>query len=261
MLYTLHRGGSPLVISVPHAGTIIPSDIAGELTSIGRDCVDTDWHVDRLYDFAASLGATVLVATHSRSVVDLNRGPDGARLYPGQAETGICPTESFAGEALYASAGPDEAERCTRIARYWQPYHDALAGELARVRGMHGFARLLDGHSIATEVPRLFAGRLPDLNFGTNDGRSASEALVTRVLAAAAAGGFSMVRDGRFKGGYITRHYGDPGAGPGSGIDAIQLELALSAYVDEGSPRVFDPVRAAALVGVLQRIVRELLRA
>lgn len=255
--YILHRGCSPLVVSVPHAGTVIPGDISARLTPVGRGCVDTDWHVDRLYDFAASLGATVIVATHSRTVVDLNRGVDGAKLYPGQAETGICPGESFAGEALYASGVPDEAERRARIVTYWQPYHDALAGELARVRGVHGFARLLDGHSIATEVPRLFAGRLPDLSFGTNDGRSASEGLVARVLAASEGGGFSVVRDGRFKGGYITRHYGDPG----SGVDAIQFEMAWSAYLDEAAPWVFEPARAAALVAVLRRVVGEMVRA
>jgi N-formylglutamate deformylase len=219
--------------------------------------IDTDWHVDKLYEFTKALGVTLLVATHGRTVVDLNRGPDGARLYPGQAETGICPTETFGGEPLYAGEAPGPAEIADRVGRIWQPYHDTLRSELARVKALHGHAHLLDAHSIRQSVPRLFAGKLPDLNFGTNDGISADRGLVARALAATEGDGFSQVLDGRFRGGYITRHYGDPE----NQVHAIQLELAQTTYMDEDAPETYDPERAAPLIGTLRRLVEALLRA
>ncbi len=255
-LYTLAHGSVPLVVSIPHAGTWIPPEIHTHLTETGRRVVDTDWHVDRLYSFLAELDVTVLTATHSRTVVDLNRGPDGAKLYPGQMETGLCPTESFAGEALYAGDPPDRADIAARLEQYWRPYHDALEASLAQAQARHGFVHLLDAHSIASEVPRLFAGRLPDLNIGSNDGASADPALVERVATAASDSNFSSVVNGRFKGGYITRHYGRPAAR----VHAVQLELAWSTYLDEAAPALWRPDLAAPLIQVLQRIVRELLR-
>lgn len=253
-LFRLRQGGSRLVVSIPHAGTFLPPEIAARLAPVGRRMVDTDWHVDRLYDFLPELDATVLIATHSRTVVDLNRAPDGGTLYPGQAETGLCPTETFAGEPLYSDEPPDAAEREARIARYWQPYHDALAGELARVKALHGSVHLLDAHSIASEIPRLFAGRLPDLNFGTNCGAACDAGLTARAMHAAQGSGFSMVLDGRFKGGAITRHYGHPA----SGVQAIQLEIAWCTYLDEDSPERFDSERAAPLADVLRRVAEAL---
>jgi N-formylglutamate deformylase len=246
-LYTLTRGENPLLVSVPHAGTYLPEDIARRLTPAGLAMPDTDWHVDRLVDFAAGLGATLLVATHSRIVVDLNRATDGALLYPGKIETTLCPVESFAGESFYAGAPPDRQEIEARTIRYWQPYHDALQSELARLKALHGHAHLLDMHSIASCVPRLFDGRLPDLNIGTNDGRSADAALIARVVEAARCHpSLSMVLDGRFKGGAITRNYGNPAAG----VHAIQVEIAQAAYMVEAPPFAFDadlakPVRKA----------------
>ncbi len=245
------------MVSVPHAGTYVPEEIRQRLTPIGQRLVDTDWHVDKLYEFTKALGVTLLVATHARTVVDLNRGTDGARLYPGQAETGICPTEAFGGEPLYAGEAPDATEIVDRVRRTWQPYHDTLRGELARVKSLHGRACLLDAHSIRQSVPRLFAGKLPDLNFGTNGGRSADSGLVARALAATEGRGFSQVLDGRFRGGYITRHYGDPD----NQVDAIQLELAQTTYMDEDAPETYDPDRAAPLIGTLTRLVEALLRA
>ncbi len=253
-LFTLHEGGSRLIVNIPHAGVYLPPAIYGALTPVGRAVPDTDWHVDRLYDFVRALDVTLLVATHSRYVVDLNRGPGGEKLYPGQAETGICPAETFAGEALYAGAGPDVP---ARVAAFWQPYHDALAGQIGRVRGLHGEARVLDGHSIHGSIPRLFEGALPDLNLGTHDGASAGASLTARVAAALAGHGFSMVVNGRFKGGYITRHYGAPAAG----VQVLQLELAWRAYVDEARPQAYDPARAAPLMGVLRGVADALLRA
>ena len=256
MTFTLHRGPSHLLVSIPHAGTHLPPEVAAQLNATGRQVLDTDWHVDTLYGFAAEAGATVLAATHSRTVADLNRNPEGGLLYPGQAETTVCPTETFAGAPLY-DMPPDAAEIARRIPPYWQPYHDALAAELARIRAGHGQAILLDAHSIRGSIPRLFAGRLPDLNFGTNSGASAHPALAARAMAATAPHGFSQVLDGRFRGGHITRHYGRPEAG----THAIQLELAQHTYMDEDTPLAFDVSRAARLQAALRGLVRELLDA
>ena len=254
--YMLHQGTTPLLVSVPHAGTYLPPDIAAQLTPAGQQLLDTDWHVDRLYDFAAAEGASLLVATHSRTVVDLNRSPQGGRLYPGQHETALCPTETFAGAPLYP--GPLAAEEVARrIPLFWSPYHQALQAELARLQAAHGVAHLLDAHSIRGEIPRLFAGLLPGLNYGTNNGASASPALTARALAATAPHGFTTVLNGRFVGGYITRQYGRPA----QGIHAIQLELAQRTYTDEAQPQAYDASRAAPLVSALRALVRELSRA
>lgn len=256
-LYTLHQGDSILLISVPHAGTYLPPELLPRLTASGRAMLDTDWHVDRLYSFAHALGATVLVATHSRTLVDLNRSPQGAPLYPGQAETTICPTETFGGEPLYLEGRPGPAECDERVRLYWQPYHTALKAQLGRILAQHGRAHLLDGHSIRSVIPRLFEGTLPDLNFGTNNGASAEPALIARAMGATAGSGFSQVLDGRFRGGAITRHYGSPA----QGVHAVQLELAQSSYMDEaGAPR-WDEDRASRLIAALRLLVRELTRA
>ena len=249
-LFTRQTGQSRLLGSIPHAGTYLPPDIAARLGAAARGLPDTDWHVDRLYGFLAEEDVTVLTATHSRYVVDLNRAPDGRLLYPGQAETGICPTETFAGEPIYAGSPPNAAEIAARVASYWRPYHEALRTEIERLRGAHGVVHVLDGHSIHGTIPRLFAGALPDLNFGTNDGASADAALTARVMDAVTGQGFSHVLNGRFKGGAITRSYGAPGAG----VHVIQLEMAWRAYLDEADPARFDAHRAAPLVGVLRRV-------
>jgi N-formylglutamate deformylase len=256
-IFTLREGGSAVLVSIPHAGTYLPPDIAAVLTPIGRAVPDTDWHVDRLYGFLGELDVTVITATHSRYAVDLNRSPAGGKLYPGQAETGICPAETFAGELLYAGAPPGAAEIARRVALYWQPYHDALRGQIDRLRARHGAVRVLDAHSIHGEIPRLFAGLLPDLNLGTNDGAACDRRLAEAVAAVLASSGFSHVVDGRFKGGFITRHYGRPD----NGIHVMQLELAWRAYVDESRPERFDPARAAKLAAVLRRVADTLLRA
>jgi N-formylglutamate deformylase len=249
--FLLHRGNAKLVISVPHAGTYIPNHINNRLTSIGRKVVDTDWHVDKLYDFAKRRDVTLLVAAHSRTVVDLNRAPQNTPLYPGKIETTICPTETFDGAPLYATTPPDAQETAARVKTYWQPYHDTLAAELARIKTLHGTARLLDGHSIRQSIPRLFEGKLPDLNFGTNGGASADGSLIQSALAATANAPFTQVLDGRFRGGHITRHYGQPS----QNIHAIQLELAQTTYLDEQNPEPFDPDRAAALIATLKNLV------
>jgi N-formylglutamate deformylase len=246
-----------LVVSAPHAGTHIPAAIKQHLTPIGQRATDTDWHVDKLYDFVTQLGVTLLVATHSRTVVDLNRDPAGTKLYPGQAETTVCPTETFDGEPLYAGTPPSAQDIAQRVQAFWQPYHDTLRQELDRIKQLHGSAILLDAHSIRQSVPRLFAGKLPDLNYGTNSGAAADPELVARAMKATENRGFSQVLNGRFRGGHITRHYGDPV----QGIHAIQLEMAQTTYLDEADPETYRPARAAPLIATLENLIEALLHA
>lgn len=253
-VYSLTRGTQPLLISIPHLGTALPTEIAAQMSDVAPVLRDTDWHLDRLYAFAASIGASVLQANVSRYVIDLNRPPSGESLYPGQTTTGLCPTETFPGEALYAPGRePDAAEQAARLERYWRPYHEALKLELARIRSEHGCALLWDAHSIASVLPRLFEGKLPDLNFGTADGKSCDSHLLDQVLAVARKSPFTSVVNGRFKGGYITRHYGRPE----DGIHAIQLEMCQSLYMDEAPPFEFEPEKAAAV----QPVLRDMLEA
>ncbi len=251
-VYELHQGSAPLLISLPHDGTAIPDDIAPHLHDAARRVPDTDWHVATLYDFARELGASILVPRYSRYVIDLNRPPDGGALYPGRAETSLCPTIAFSGEAIYREGhAPDATEIERRRQTYWQPYHSALARELARLKSAHGRALLWEGHSIRSEVPMLFEGRLPDLNLGTADGDSCGNTRLDRITALLAQQtDYSWVANGRFKGGYITRHYGRPA----EGIDAIQLELAQLTYMDERSQR-YDAVRAGRLQGLLRKML------
>jgi N-formylglutamate amidohydrolase len=255
-LHDIVRGDAPLVIDVPHAGTYVPPALSAGLTAAARPLPDTDWHVDRLYAFARASGATLVVATHSRYVVDLNRDPSGASLYPGADVTELCPTRTFASEPIWEEgAAPNEAAIAARRADYFDPYHAALAAEIERVRARHGHAVLLDGHSIRSEVPRFFAGRLPDLNLGTANGASCATAL-QKVVAGLLAGarGFTHVVNGRFKGGYVTRHYGKPAAG----VHALQLEIAQACYMDEAPPYPWDAGRAAPLGAVLEQLVEAL---
>lgn len=250
-VYRLQRGQAPLLVSIPHLGTGLPAALRAGYTAQAAQLADTDWHLERLYDFAAGLGATVLGARISRYVIDLNRPPGGESLYPGQTTTGLCPTETFRGEPLYLpGAEPDEAQRRHRLQAYWQPYHEALRAELARLRALHGRVLIWEAHSIASMLPRLFDGRLPDLNFGTNDGRACDPALLQAVLEPlprAAPAGLTHVVNGRFKGGYITRHYGRPEAG----VDAIQLEMCQSLYMDEQPPFGYRPDLAARVQPLL----------
>lgn len=252
-VYTLHRGSLPLLISLPHDGIALPEEIAARVTDAARGVPDTDWFVSRLYDFARGLGASVLVPQYSRYVVDLNRPPDDVSLYPGQNTTGLCPAVRFSGEPVYLEGqAPGPEEVAARVERYWRPYHAALAGELARLKQAHGRAVLWEGHSIRSVVPFLFEGRLPDLNLGTAGGASCSPATQARLEAVLAGqGDYTHVCNGRFKGGYITRHYGRPS----EGVEAIQLELAQSTYMDEAAGR-YDRERAGRLQALLEALLR-----
>jgi len=250
--YTLHRGTAPLLVSLPHDGSEIPPDLAARMVEGARRAPDTDWYVSRLYAFARELGASLLVPRYSRYVVDLNRPPDDTSLYPGQNTTGLCPAVQFSGEAVYREGeapAPDEVAR--RVDRYWRPYHAALAGELQRLRTDHGRVLLWEGHSIRGECPFLFEGRLPDLNLGTSAGASCAPEVEGRLRAALAAQSrYDWVANGRFKGGYITRHYGAPAAG----VDAVQLEISQRIYMDEATSR-YDEAKAAEAQGAIRALL------
>jgi N-formylglutamate deformylase len=250
--FRFRAGTVPLVVSMPHVGTQVPQDLADRFTPEARLLPDTDWHVDRLYDFLDAIGASVIVATLSRYVIDLNRPPDDADLYPGQDTTRLLPIDTFASVPIYRpGAEPAPEETPQRLARFWRPYHDRLAWELTRLRETYGYALLWDAHSIASSVPRLFAGRLPDLNLGTGNGTSCDPRLTDRLLASALASGYSAVLNGRFKGGYITRRYGRPR----ESIHAVQLELGQRTYMDESPPYAFREDLASAVRPHLRQLI------
>lgn len=257
MTYVFREGTTPLLVSIPHAGLEVPDAIAGRLTQKARELGDTDWHIPQLYDFLEGLGASVLAATQSRYVVDLNRPPDGATLYPGQATTGLAPTTTFDGEPLYlVGAEPDEKEIEARVDAYWNPYHAKLQDALENLKRQYGYALLWDAHSIRSRVPRLFDGGLPDMNFGTNEGASCDTKLTKRILAVAEdVTDFTHVLNGRFKGGFITRNYGNPDRD----VHAIQLELSQATYMDETPPYGFRPEKAARIQPVLKHLLETIL--
>ncbi|MEJ6023531.1 N-formylglutamate deformylase [Ramlibacter sp. PS4R-6] len=253
MSFSLHRGSAPLLVSMPHVGTEIPAELRDRYVERALQVEDTDWHLARLYAWARDIGASVLQPRYSRYVIDLNRPPDDAPMYPGASNTELCPTRFFTGDPLYREGRePDTAERAHRRATYWQPYHDALAGELERIKAQHGFALLWDGHSIRSRIPWLFEGELPGLNIGTANDVSADET-ITRAVANAARRHpeFTHVANGRFKGGYITRHYGRPA----QDVHAVQLEMCQKLYMQEEAPFAYDEEKAATVIPVVREML------
>ncbi len=255
------RGGAPLIVSMPHTGAEIPPDVEARLVSPWLARKDADWWIDKLYAFAEDLGASVVRTALSRTVIDVNRDPSGVSLYPGAATTGLCPDTTFDGEALYREGdAPDDVEIARRRSLYFEPYHDILTSEIERLRAEHGAVALYDAHSIRSHVPRLFDGALPQFNIGTHSGASCDPALTAAVEAVCDASGLTRVTNGRFKGGYITRHYGDPAGG----VHAIQMELACRGYMAEPDsalssdnwPTPFNPASAAPLAATLERVLR-----
>ncbi len=256
----VRRGSAPLLLSMPHTGTTIPPSIEASLVSPWLARKDTDWWVDQLYEFAAGLGASTVRTAISRTVVDPNRDPSGASLYPGQATTELCPTTTFDGEPLYrAGRAPAPEDITARRREYFEPYHRAIEQELARLHGLHGIVVLYDCHSIRSAIPRLFAGTLPHLNLGTFSGASCSRDLTRRIEAVCDGTAFSRITNGRFKGGYTTRHYGRPQ----HGVHAVQMELACRGYlreppgpVDERNwPCAWDQALAGPMRAVLEQIL------
>lgn len=252
MSFTLRTGRAPLLVSMPHVGTQIPQKLCDGYVPRALEVEDADRHLERLYDFLDGLGASVIVPRYARYVIDLNRPPDDTPMYPGASNTELCPTRFFSGDALYRDGcAPSQEERLRRRALYWQPYHDALAAELQRLRQTHGFALLWDAHSIRSQIPWLFEGLLPDLNIGTAEGKSAAPSIAAAVARAAARPGLSQVVNGRFKGGYITRHYGQPA----QRVHAVQLEMVQKLYMQEATPYGYDEAAAVAIQPVLRDMV------
>ena len=258
-IYTLTSGTVPLVVSIPHGGALLPEPYASAMTPAARIVADTDWHLARLYDFTHALGGSMLEANYSRYVIDLNRPASGESLYPGQTTTSLCPTETFDGEPLYrAGQEPDAAEIAERRATLFDPYHAALQSQLDRLR-INGPVVLYDAHSIRSIVPRLFEGELPQFNIGDNDGATCAGGLTQAVEAACAVSGASLIVNGRFKGGWTTRHYGRPE----TGVHAIQMELADRGYILDPSgpvspdnwPSPYEPERAEPMRRHLHRVL------
>ncbi len=255
----IHRGDAPLIVCFPHTGTAIPGDIEGRLVSPWLGRKDADWWIDWLYDFVGEMGATTVRTAMSRTVIDVNRDPAGTSLYPGQATTGLCPTETFDGEALYKPGQePDVAEIDRRLVTWFWPYHRAIEAEMTRLRARHSRIVLYDAHSIRAHIPRLFDGELPQFNIGTNNGATCDTALETAVAAVCAHSGLSHVVNGRFKGGWTTRHYGRPG----DNVHALQMELACHGYMDEPAvagpdnwPSPYSADRAASLRATLVQVI------
>jgi N-formylglutamate amidohydrolase len=241
-VFSFHAGDAPLLVSIPHDGCHVPADIRDQMTPAGLALPDTDWHVAELYGFARELGVNMLVANYSRYVIDLNRPASDEALYPGQVATGLCPLQTFAGDDIYASPAIDSDELQRRVAAYWQPYHDQLASVLESTRKKYGYALLWDAHSISSVVPRLFDGELPELNIGTDGRNSCSREIENAVVRAAEASQFGYVANGRFQGGFITRHYGDPR----NHVHAVQLEIAQRVYMDEATS-MYDTAKASLL--------------
>lgn len=251
----IHRGEAPLVVAFPHGGTEL-GGVEPRFVSPWLAKRDADWWIAELYHFVRELGATTIATEVSRSVIDVNRDPSGMSLYPGMATTELCPTTTFDGERLYRSFDPEEEEIDWRRRTFFDPYHAALAAELKRLRGIHPRVVLYDAHSIRSRIPRLFEGELPQFNIGTNGGTTCEPALEAAVSAACAASGHSWVANGRFKGGWTTRHYGRPEAG----IHAIQMELAMRGYMAESEtidetnwPAPLDP--SPAILPTLRAVI------
>ncbi len=256
----VHHGNAPLIVSFPHTGTEIPQDIESRLVSPWLARKDADYWVDVLYDFAHDAGATTIRTALSRTVVDVNRDPSGASLYPGQTTTALCPLTTFDGERLYKpDSEPDDAEIELRKREYFMPYHQHLAAECERLRGKHGRVVIYDAHSIRSRMQRLFDGQLPQFNIGTNNGASCDAALTAGVEKICAASAFSSITNGRFRGGWITRHYGKPEIG----VHALQMELAMRGYLHEPKgaltehnwPAMLDDAHAATLRVALRDIL------
>lgn len=254
---TLIRGSSPLLVSIPHCGREIPASLQPGYVDRALALEDTDWYLERLYAFVVERGASLLLPRYSRYVIDLNRPSEDTPMYPGLNNTGLCPLTFFTGDPLYRPGRePDAQERARRVACYWMPYHDALQGELERLKSEHGHAVLFDAHSIRSQLPWLFEGTLAHLNLGTVEGRSCAPSLRSQLLDVfAAEPAFDHVADQRFKGGYITRRNGRPA----DGLHAVQLEMCWRTYMDE-SPIGWNDARAAGVAPLLRRLVDTMIR-
>ena len=254
--FDLHEGNSPLLISIPHSGTRLTAEVAQGMTPAAKALPDTDWHIPELYSLAPSLGASIVSANYSRYVIDLNRPEDDAALYTSKT-TGLFPDILFTDEPLFQTGQtPSAQHRKTYKQQVWQPYHHTIAQQLERIKQQHGYAILLDAHSIAGQVPMLFAGDLPHFNWGTNAGNSCAESILQVAQNSVNEGMYTQVSNGRFKGGYITRHYGQPQ----QGVHAIQLELSQDTYLQHGYQQNGNYVLSDAKLGSVTAVINKLLK-
>jgi N-formylglutamate deformylase len=256
--YRFIKGNTPLLVSMPHVGVYIPDYIKDKMTSSGLEISDTDWHLEALYDFLTGFGVNILIATHSRYVIDLNRDLKDMALYPGEDVTGLVSTTTFEKMPIYKDGYDLSDIELDERKNYWRPYHIRLRDELDRLKGEFGKAILWDAHSIKSEVPRFFKGKLPDFNFGTNSGNSETVGLADQMVSIVKEfGTYNVVSNGRFKGGYITRHYG----APHNDIHSIQLELSQKTYMEETVPFKFNDTKAKKVRPLLKKLITALLKA
>jgi len=255
-VFSYQQGNSPIIVSFPHDGVLLPVEIKEHFNALGQQVPDTDWFVNQLYNFLPELDVSFFIPEFSRYVVDLNRSSQGGSLYPGQYETSVCPVATFDDEAIYnVGKEPDAGEIQRRIATYWQPYHDHIQSEIVRVKALHGYAILWDAHSIRGVVPQLFEGVLPELNFGTAAGTSCTPDILKRVTDIAhAQTHFSVVENARFKGGYITRNYGNPDGN----VHTIQLEINQSIYMSDNQAATLDEDKCERLRPLLKQFFKAL---
>ena len=248
----IFKGNGPVILSQPHGGTFLTPEMTEKLNKRGCEMADTDWHIHRLYDDLLP-EVTVVEAKFSRYLIDANRDPSGNSLYPGQNTTELCPSVDFEGLPIYQiEAQPDVEEIETRRKNYHAVYHTALSEQIERVRKIHGRVLLFDCHSIRSRLPFLFEGELPDFNLGNyNTSTCAPEIEDAALEICAGAEGYSCVLNGRFKGGWTTRHYGKPE----KGIHVIQLELAQQTYMDESAPWLYHEEKAAKLRVHLKKLL------
>lgn len=257
-VFKLSRGKSKLIVSMPHVGTQLPEWLIPRMSKEAMNLSDTDWYLEELYDFSQDLDVTVLAANYSRYVVDLNRSADDVSFYPGSNVTGLCPTDTFSGQLIYErEMSLEPAEIKSRLNKYWYPYHDALTAEISRIKALHGNVIVWEAHSIRSEVPRFFDGELPQLNIGTVDGTTCQQMLIDKIVDVIQQNGdYSWVENGRFKGGFITRHYGQPSLG----INTLQLEIAMRSYMDESSlSPSFNNIKAQSLRVLLKAMMQSIL--
>lgn len=221
----------PLVVSIPHTGTYIPSDVRARLASDAMRALPmTDWHLHPLYDFLPELGITTIHATWSRFVADLNRPPGGEALYPGRFETGIVARETFWGDTIWDEP-PAEGEIMEWKAQVHAPYHAKLLELLDETRQRFGRAVLIDAHSVASRANRLHSELEDDIYLGNRDETTCGPWLINEVQAAMEEAGLRVVRNYPYKGGYITAHYGQLDA-----VESLQIEMAQRVYMDEDDP-------------------------
>jgi N-formylglutamate amidohydrolase len=255
-LFELKSASSPLILSFPHSGTYVPDEIFNKFTDIGKQLSDTDWFLEELYlSVIEKIKPVVLYSNVSRYVVDLNRPPDNKSLYAGRPLLGVCPDKTFAGSDIYSNGNiPSDDEVAYRIDNYWKPYHLEIERQIERALNDFGYALIYDAHSIRSEVPRLFSDKLPDLNVGTNEGKSCSNAMSKTMMSVLSEAGYSSVLDERFIGGFITRHYG----APNNNVHAVQMEISKQNYMDEENIK-FISSQAAELSDVLSAAIESML--